>query len=151
MSKKNITKSKPAKNSKKRWILIAVLTVVVLAVGLGIYQLVTYGDTDQSGWMSEEEKTQYNTALTRQAWLTGRISKNEILLIKTVNKNLGGDTHVELYVYQLPEGGVAKDYLHMDVSQVGADSGLKHVGTASCKLAGDKLESVYSLQVTYMI
>ncbi len=150
MSKKKKTEQKPCKCTRKRCILIAVLVIVVLAIGFGVYRLATYNSTNQSGWMNKDEKTEYNSAITQQAWLTSRIARDEILIINTVNKTLGGDTEVELYVYKLPQGAKATDYYHLSVRQIPADSGLEHVGTATCKLAGGKLESVYNLLVTYM-
>lgn len=135
------------KCSKKRYVLISVLVLVLIAAGIGIYCMFSGGVES----LSEEDKTKYNSTLTRQAWMTSRIQKDELLIIHSIEENTGGDTKIELFVYKLPAGGKSTDYYHMDTSQISADSGLVKVGTATCKLAGGKLESIYNLQVTYFV
>lgn len=147
-AKKKEAVKKPCKCKKK--VLITLAVVLALVLGFGVYRLVTYNSSEHSNWMDKDEKTEYNTALTQHAWRTAKISRNEILLLKSVNKNLGGDSQLEFYVYQLPDGAKSTDYLHLDANQVSSDSGLIHIGTATCRLAGGKISSIYSLEVKYI-
>lgn len=149
MSKKKQPAKAPCKCRKKK-ILIPLLVILLIGVGFGIYRLATYNSTNQAGWMSKDEKNEYNSTITQRAWKTGRISQDEILILKTVNKNLGGDTQIDFYVYKLPQGAKATDYFSLEVSQISEDMGLTHVGLASCRLAGGNLKSITNLEIKYI-
>ena len=73
-----------------------------------------------------------------------------MLIIKSIDKEAGGDAKAEFYIYRLPDGAKAEDYLHLQVSKVSADSGLLHIGTASCTFIGDDLNAIYNFKALYI-
>ncbi len=121
---------------KQLWI---IAIVAALAIVLGI---VFFGAGNNA------EK--YNTSATNHAQNALKISKQDILILKSLTKNPGEDTKAEFYIYRLPEGAKAEDYLHLEVSEVKADSGLVHMGSASCTFVGDDPNSIYNLTTLFL-
>lgn len=111
---------------------------VVIAVWLGVVLLTGNNVTD------------YNTAATKRAQAGQMIGARDILILKSIEKNPGGDSKAEFYIYRLPEGTKAEDYLHLQVSKIGADSPLEHMGTASCTFIGDDPSAIHNLKAVFL-
>ena len=123
--------------NKKLKILLITLPVVI-AVWLGVVLLTGNNVTD------------YNTAATNRAQAGQMIGARDILILKSIEKNPGGDSKAEFYIYRLPEGAKAEDYLHLQVSKIGADSPLEHMGTASCTFIGDDPSAIHNLKAVFL-
>lgn len=123
--------------NKKLKILLITLPVVI-AVWLGVVLLTGNNVTD------------YNTAATKRAQAGQMIGARDILILKSIEKNPGGDSKAEFYIYRLPEGAKAEDYLHLQVSKIGADSPLEHMGTASCTFIGDDPSAIHNLKAVFL-
>lgn len=122
----------------KKKIVIFLILAVTLAVGLCAVLL------------SGNSATDYNTSATDRAQAGGMIGKNDILILKSIEKNPGGDSKAEFYIYRLPEGAKAEDYLHLQVSKIGADSPLERVGSASCTFIGDDPSAIHNLNAVFL-
>lgn len=154
-TKHNNRKQKPNAAKKKkqfRWYYVAIPVLLILVIGAGfaLNHMLDYTQ-NYATRMSEEERTEYNSTLSLYAFRRGHINNNEILLVKHVDLEMGGDTTVELCIYKLPKGTAANDFMHMCADDVTADSKLEYVGTASCKLAGGDLKSLYNFQSHYIL
>lgn len=125
------------KTKKKLFVALA-LAAVVLLVWLGVVLL------------SGNNAAEYNRSATDRAQASKQISQQDILILKSLTKNAGEDTKAEFYVYRLPEGAKAEDYLHLQVSKVSEDSGLVHMGSASCTFVGDDPSAIYDLKVIFL-
>lgn len=123
--------------NKKLRILLITLPIVI-AVWLGVVLLTGNNVTD------------YNTAATKRAQASKMISKQDILILKSIEKNPGGDSKAEFYIYRLPEGAKAEDYLHLQVSKISADSPLEHMGSASCTFVGDDPSAIRNLNTVFL-
>ncbi len=126
---------------KKLWILPLCLLLVV-AIGIGIYL--------SSTRVSTKNIKDYNTYATQRAWAKSIIGINDILILKSVTRNPGGDTKVEFNIYRLPQGAIATDYLSKQVSDLGADTPLELMGSASCTFIGDDLTAIYNLTAVFL-
>ena len=123
--------------NKKLKILLITLPIVI-AVWLGAVLITGSSVTD------------YNTAATKRAQASGLIGQNDILILKSITKNPGGDSKAEFYIYRLPDGASAEDYLHLRVSKVDAGSGLDHLGSASCTFIGDDPTAIRNLNAVFL-
>ncbi len=125
------------KSKKKFWLTLITLAVVIV-VGLCVVLL-----------FSGNNATDYNTAATNRAQAGHMIGTQDVLILKSISKNPGGDTRAEFYIYRLPEGGKAEDYLHLQVSKIGPGSRLEHIGSASCTFIGDDPTAIYNLNAVF--
>ena len=123
---------------KKKLRILLITLPIVIAVWLGVVLFTGNSAAD------------YNTAATNRAQAGQMISKQDVLILKSIEKNPGGDSKAEFYIYRLPDGADAEDYLHLQVSKIGADSPLEHVGSASCTFIGDDPTAVYNLNAVYL-
>lgn len=121
---------------KKTWIILTFS--IVLAVWLCVVLF------------SGSSATDYNTSATNRAQASGMVSTNDILILKSITKDPGGDSKAEFYIYRLPEGANAEDYLHLQVSKIGADFPLEHMGSASCTFIGDDPSAIYNLTTVFL-
>lgn len=121
---------------KLRFLIIAL--PIVIAVWLGVVLL------------TGNDATKYNTAATNRGHASSVVGQRDILILKSIEKNPGGDSKAEFYIYRLPEGAKAEDYLHLQVSKVSADSGLVHIGNASCTFIGDDPDSIHDFKALYL-
>ena len=126
---------------KTLWIYTLCLLLVV-GIGLGIYW--------NSTRISATNIKGYNTAATQRAWKQGIVGSNEILILKSVTRNPGGDTKVEFHVYRLAAGAMATDYLSKQVSDLPANAPLEMMGSASCTFIGDDLSAIYNLTAVFV-
>lgn len=123
---------------KKTKLLIGIgLLLIALAIGLCVFLL------------SGSDVTDYNTNATQRAQTSKLIGTKDILILKSIEKNSGGDSKAEFYIYRLPDGAKAEDYLHLQVSDIGADSPLEHIGSASCTFIGDDPTAVRNLTTIF--
>lgn len=122
---------------KKLRILLITLPIVI-AVWLGVVLLTGNSAAD------------YNTAATERAQAGKMISKQDVLILKSITRNPGGDAKAEFYIYRLPDGAKAEDYLHLQVSKIGSDSPLEHIGSATCTFVGDDPSAIRNLNTVFL-
>ncbi len=90
--------------SKKQMALLVILFVVGVASVSG-YLVYNYNTENQASWLSAEEKSELNTALTQQAREDGLISDDQVIIIRRVFKTLGKDEVDVVYdVYDVADG-----------------------------------------------
>ena len=123
---------------KKKLRILLITLPIVIAVWLGVVLFTGNSATD------------YNTAATERAQAGQMVSKQDILILRSIEKNPGGDSKAEFYIYRLPDGAEAEDYLHLQVSKIGADSPLEHVGSASCTFIGDDPSAIRNLSTVFL-
>ena len=123
----------------KKTLIILAIVLVVTAIGIGIFAMTR----------NEADVTDYNLNATQRGWRGSTLSSNDILILKSITRNPGGDSKAEFYVYRLQEGDSAANYMHLQVSQISKDAPLEHIGNASCTFIGDDPASVYDLKILY--
>ena len=99
-------KKRPAQKKhlqkKQIWTIAAIAAAVVLAVIIGICAYAHhYNQQEHADFLSQDELYQYNyllTAFGRNASLT---ADDQVLVLESVSKNLGGDTVATFVIYTL--------------------------------------------------
>lgn len=125
---------------KKKTKLLLGIGALLIAVAIGLVIFLASGS----------KITDYNTAATQRAQSGKLVGSRDILILKSIEKNAGGDTKAEFYIYRLPEGAAAEDYMHLQVSDIGADSPLEHIGNASCTFIGDDPTAIRNLTTLFL-
>ena len=123
---------------KKKLIILAIILLVV-AIGIAIFAVTR----------NKVSAMDYNFNATQRGWRGSTLGSNDILILKSITRDPGGDSKAEFYVYRLQEGDSAANYMHLEVSQIGNDTPLEHIGSATCTFIGDDPASVYDLKILY--
>ena len=123
---------------KKALIILASL-LLVAAIGIAIF----LANRNKVSVMD------YNLSATQRGWMSASLGSNDILILKSITHNPGGDSKAEFYVYRLPNGDSAANYMKLEVSQIGKDTPLEHIGSASCTFIGNDPSAIYDLKILY--
>ncbi len=124
---------------KKTFIILTVAVLLVTAVIMGIWLYRRMTPT--------ADVSQYNTYATARAYGSALIGQNDILILHDISRNSNGDSVAEFYIYRLPAGGSAQDYLDKTTDTIG-DS-LELMGTASCTFVGDNPAAIQNLKTLF--
>jgi hypothetical protein len=123
---------------KKKLIILAIV-LLVAAIGIAIF----VANRNKVSVMD------YNLSATQRGWMGASLGKNDILILKSITHNPGGDSKAEFYVYRLQDGDSAANYMKLEVSQIGKDAPLEHIGSATCTFIGNDPAAVYDLKILY--
>jgi hypothetical protein len=140
---------KPNPKKKQLTILAIVLVVALLAVGIGIYFLVSYEYGNHAEDLSDETLLTYTATMTVKAHTSGWIGTSSVLTLHSIQKNLEEDDSLVFYVYQLPQGKHFTDYLGRLSSQMPQEEGFVHIGTLTCRLSTEDITSAYDINVSF--
>lgn len=90
--------------SKKQIVALALMFVIGIGC-VGGYLVYNYNTENQASWLSAEEKSELNTALTQQAYIYELIEEDQVIVIRRVFKTVGGDeADIVFDVYDVAEG-----------------------------------------------
>lgn len=123
---------------KKKLIILAVV-LLVAAIGIAIF----------ATSRNKVSVMDYNLSATQRGWRGSTLGANDILILKSITRNPGGDSKAEFYVYRLQEGDSAANYMKLEVSQIGKDAPLEHIGSATCTFIGNDPAAIYDLKILY--
>ena len=124
----------------KKKILITLAIVLVAAIGIGLIFL----------FANKDNVEDINYSATQRGWMGGTLGRNDILILKSITHEAGGDSKAEFQVYRVAEGDSAANYMHLKASEIGDNSKLEHVGNATCTFIGGDLKSIYDLKILYL-
>ena len=130
---------KAVREYRKKMIILTVLVLVVTAIIMGIW---LYRRSTPRADVSE-----YNTYATTNAFVSGLVSKQDILIMHSISRNSSGNSVAEFSIYRLPESANALDYMDKTTDQIG--NSLEQVGTASCTFIDDNPAAVHDLKALY--
>ena len=129
----------------------AALLVVLFVVGVGSvagYLVYNYNTENQASWLSAEEKTQLNTALTEQAREEGLITDDQVIIIRRVFKTVGKDEVDVVYdVYDVAEGADQSAMMAYRSTDAKADGNLTSVCEGYAMTDNDDLSAVTGLEL----
>lgn len=126
--------------SKKKLIIMIIAILLVAAIPLAIWLKQTI--------VTKDDVIAYNTKATTRAYAGGWIGKQDVLILESIDRDLGGDSKAKFQIYRLPDGANAADYLDKKASQIG--NKLELVGTASCTFIGDDPSAIDDLYVIFL-
>ena len=125
---------------KKKTFLILVaivLAITALIMGIWLYRRST----------PRADVSEYNIYATTNAFVSGLVGKQDILILHSISRNSSGNSVAEFYIYRLPESANALDYMDKTTDQIG--NSLEQVGTASCTFIDDNPAAVHDLKALY--
>lgn len=135
---------------KKKLILIVLAAIVLAGAIFGIYRLATYESANHADRISKATLENYNLTISTKAIAANTIRSREIVLLESISRTQGQDAVVVFRIYQLPEGATAKDFFHLQVGQIPADSGLEELGILTCRVVGNDPSTAYDLTSSYI-
>ncbi len=135
---------------KNRTLLIFMAAILVIAVGIAGYflwnQLANREEAPSSAPATHKD---YNTSATDKALKNELISKNEVLLLETVEKLPNGDCSVTFRIFSVTDDADPKTYLGLDAEEAYSNGSLLLVGSASAKFLKESPSGIYGLQVAH--
>lgn len=153
MSKKTQVKQAQKKQHLKKNLIIiisvAVVLVAIAAVAYGVYAK-KYNNRNYAAEMSAEEVYQYNYMLTVFGRNANRIGSQDVLVIETMTKELGGDTLITFHIFHYTKEADLEDALKMDLTQISADPRFECVGDGTVTMIDDKIAGMSNMQTTYV-
>lgn len=130
---------------KKQVILLIVLFVVGVA-SVGGYMVYNFNTENQASWLSAEEKTDLNTALTQQAYIMELIEEDQVIVIRRVFKTVGGDEADLVFdVYDVAEGADIAKIMTYRSTDAKADEHLTVVCEGTAVAMADDLSAILTI------
>lgn len=126
--------------TKKKYLIFTVLVLLVTAVILGVW---LYRHFMPTGNVQD-----YNTYASVHAYNARLITQQDILILHHISRSPGGDSVAEFYIYRLPTGANAEDYLGKRTSHIGSE--LEQLGTASCTFIDDNPSAIHNMTALYL-
>ena len=125
--------------SKKTFLILVaiVLAITALIMGIWLYRRST----------PRADVSEYNIYATTNAFVSGLVSKQDILILHSISRNSSGNSVAEFYIYRLPESANALDYMDKTTDQIG--NSLEQVGIGSCTFIDDNPAAVHDLKALY--
>ncbi len=128
--------------SKKLLILL-----IVLAVAAAIVCAIFLLPKEETPAPTQREKL--NTAATNFALQENKLSKNEILLMESSQREDNGNLTVKFRIYALAEGYSASYFIGMDLETAEANPGLTHMGSATASFLKGDPGQIFGLKVIH--
>lgn len=129
--------------------IIMLAALLVIGIGIGIYA-VYYNQYDHMGAMTEKELYEYNYVLTAFGRSASITASNEVLILDTMTKKLGGDTEVTFKIYRYEKESDLADALYMTNQEIGEASGYTYMGHGTVTLGDDSYAGMRDMEVFYL-
>lgn len=137
------------KKRKITVLLIVLAAALLIGIGVGIYAAF-YNNHDHMADMTDKELYEFNYVLTafgRNAELT---ADNEVLILETMTKNLGGDTEVTFKIYHYERESDLSAALDMTNQQISENSSYTYMGHGTVTLVDDSFAGMSNMKVMYV-
>lgn len=152
MRKNKQGNAKPIRLQKKTIITLSIILAAVLVVagiGLGIYAR-HYGDQNHADKLTQDELYEYNYVLTVFGRNASVIGENEVLILDTVTKNLGGNSEASFVIYQYSKESDLLAALNMTPEEIAANSAYEYMGTGTVTLVDDSFAGMQNMKTVYL-
>ena len=122
----------------------------ILAAGAtGGYLVYNYNTENQASWLSADEKSELNTALTQQAYIYELIEEDQVVVIRRVFKKLGSDEAELVFdVYDVAEGADIATIMTYRSTDAKKDESLTKVCEGTAKALSDDLGAILTIGLT---
>lgn len=133
--------------SKKQIVALALMFVIGIG-SVGGYLVYNYNTENQASWLSAEEKSDLNTALTQQAYIMELIDEDQVIVIRRVFKTVGGEEAELVFdVYDVAEGADIAKIMTYRSTDAKKDEHLSKVCEGSAKALSDNLEAILTIEL----
>ena len=132
------------------WIIAIALGVAILAgAGLGIYAYI-YNNQNHADSLDEKGLQEYNHLLTAFGRNNTLIASNEVLVLDSIDKNLGGDTVASFVIYKYENESDLGAALKMTAQQIAESDAYEYMGTGTVTLLDDQFAGMVNMKVLYI-
>ncbi len=135
---------------KKRTIIfVSIAVAVALLAGIWVYAAY-YRNQDHADSLKGDELYEYNYLLTvfgRNNSLTG---DNELLIVDSISKNLGGDTQVTFRIYHYEKESDLLPGLKMTREEIEKNASYEYVGFGEVTLVDDAFAGMSNMKTVYV-
>ena len=143
------TTAREAMGFNKKQIVALVLMFVIGIGSVAGYLVYNYNTENQASWLSAEEKSELNTALTQQAYIYELIDEDQVVVIRRVFKTVGEDeAEIVFDVYDVAEGADISQIMTYRSTDAKADKNLTKVCEGSAKALSDDLGAILYIELT---
>lgn len=140
--------AKEAMGFNKKQVVALVLLFVIGIGSVAGYLVYNYNTENQASWLSAEEKSELNTALTQQACIMELIDEDQVIVIRRVFKTVGGEeADIVFDVYDVAEGADVETIMTYRSTDAKKDENLAVVCEGSAKTLSDDLKAVLHLEL----
>ena len=134
--------------SKKQIVALALMFVIGIGSVAG-YLVYNYNTENQASWLSADEKSELNTALTQQAYIYELIDEDQVVVIRRVFKTVGQEeAEIVFDVYDVAEGADIAKIMTYRSTDAKADKDLTKVCEGSAKVMSKDLGAVLYIELT---
>ena len=142
------TTTKEAMSFNKKQIVALALMFVIGIGSVGGYLVYNYNTENQASWLSTEEKTDVNTALTQQAYIMELIDEDQVIVIRRVFKTVGEEeADIVFDVYDVAEGADIETIMGYRSTDAKKDANLSVVCEGSAKALSDDLAAILYMEL----
>lgn len=134
----------------KRIVIIAAIAVALALIAGFIIYSVFYNNQDHANRLNEEQLYQYNHFLTvfgRSNSLTG---DDEVLIVDSISKTLGGDTKIMFCIYHYENESDLMAGLEMSREEIEKNSSYEYMGYGEVTLVDDKIAGMSNMKTVYI-
>ena len=139
------------RSKKKTWC-IAAIVLAVLVLGGTIYGICVsrYNHKNHADNMASDDRYFMNLSLTTFGQTKSLIGNKDVLVLKSVDKEFGGDTLVTFAIYQYEDLEDFNRALRMTVEELAADPKFQYLGSGEVTLRNDEIAQMGNLKVAYI-
>lgn len=127
--------------------IVALALMFVIGIGcVGGYLVYNYNTENQASWLSAEEKSELNTALTQQAYIYELIEEDQVVVIRRVFKTVGEEeADIVFDVYDVSEGADIAKIMTYRSTDAKKDENLSVVCEGTATVMSKDLKAVLTI------
>ena len=139
------------RSKKKTWYIVAIV-LAVLVLGGTIYGICVnrYNHRDHADNMASDDRYFMNLSLTTFGQTKSLIGSKDVLVLKSVDKEFGGDTLVTFAIYQYEDLDDFYRALRMTAEELAADPEFQYLGSGEVTLRNDEIAQMGNMKVAYI-
>lgn len=134
---------------KRTVIIVSAVVALALIAGLGLYS-VLYNNRDHADRLNDEQLYQYNHFLTAFGRSNSLTSNDEVLIVDSISKTLGGDTKITFYIYHYENESDLMAGLEMSREEIEKNASYEYVGFGEVTLVDDKIAGMSNMKTVYI-
>lgn len=152
MAKKQNKKSKKRMSKRTQiilWVCIVAAVIAIAGIGYGLYAH-NYNNRNHAQNMEENELFQLNYTLTVFGRNNNVIGSNDVLILDTMTKEMGGDTQITFVIYRYTNESDLNRALKMTAAEIAEDPSFEYMGNGTVTMVEDEIAGMRNMKATYI-